>query len=453
MKRTKRTHTTRILCLLPALLMAAALPGCQPTPEEEFVVNRLDGALEEAVLATPAPPAQYEAPERWTESFDVRGQTVRIDVAVEVPDAVEYPVLTVQDAPFTGEDAVLLAEAFFGGPVELRHPAMGEDEILRELQYAQRGHFIDVDPETGESIFGPYEGQEEEISRLKAQLAEVTRQETTYTPLTAEALTLPVVAQPVRAETGETGYFYCTESNIWFYRRWDNNVQPESWVLQGDAIPGERSHALENVKITEEEAAAIGDAFVKKLGRDDLALANSEKAREIEGWTLETVYEGYQLTYVPAINGSVPCYFDRYSNCAELAFTEEQPAFSEGWWQEVLTVVVSEDGVQEVSWSNRKEIVNTANENVTLLPFDEIQDHIRRLLQNGLRGGGINGDLIFERMMLSTALCRLPDQPAEALLVPVWVILLTTEQAQRVHLEYDLLLINALDGTYINRWA
>ena len=95
----KRTHTTRTLCLLPALLMAAALlPGCQPTPEEEFVVNRLDGALEEAVLATPAPPARYEAPERWTESFDVRGQTVRIDVAIEVPDAVEYPVLTVQNA-------------------------------------------------------------------------------------------------------------------------------------------------------------------------------------------------------------------------------------------------------------------------------------------------------------------------------------------------------------------
>ena len=453
MKRTKRTHTTRILCLLPALLMAAALPGCQPTPEEEFVVNRLDGALEEAVLATPAPPARYEAPERWTESFDVRGQTVRIDVAVEVPDAVEYPVLTVQNASFAAEDVVLAAEVFFGGPVELREPAYGQEEILYDLRSAQRGHAVDYDPETREPIFGPYEGQEEEISRLKAQLAEVTRQETTYTPLTAEALTLPVVAQPVRAETGETGYFYCTESNIWFYRRWDNNVQPESWVLQGDAIPGERSHALENVKITEEEAAAIGDAFVKKLGRDDLALANSEKAREIEGWTLETVYEGYQLTYVPAINGSVPCYFDRYSNCAELAFTEEQPAFSEGWWQEVLTVVVSEDGVQSVSWSNRKEIVNTANENVTLLPFDEIQDHIRRLLKNSLRGGGTFGDLIFERMMLSTALCRLPDHPDEALLVPVWAILLTTEHDREQYLEPNLLLINALDGTYINRWA
>ena len=97
--------------------------------------------------------------------------------------------------------------------------------------------------------------------------------------------------------------------------------------------------------------------------------------------------------------------------------------------------------------------MNTANENVTLLPFDEIQEHIRRLLKNSLRGGGSFGDLIFERMMLSTALCRLPDQPAEALLVPVWVILLTTEQEKEMHHELSLLLINALDGTYINRWA
>ena len=450
----KRTHATRTLCLLPALLMAAALlPGCQPTPEEEFVVNRLDGALEEAVLATPAPPAQYEAPERWTESFDVRGQTVRIDVAVEVPDAVEYPVLTVQNAPFTAEDAVLAAEVFFGGPVELREPAYGREEILYDLQYVQQGMVVGEDPETHEPIFGPYEGQEEEIARLKAQLAEVAQQEETYTPLTVESLTLPALAQPVRTQAGDTGYFYCMDDMFRFYRHLGANVQPELWVLQGGAVAGEQSHALENTRITEEEAVAMGDALLEQLGRDDLTLAICEKARSVNECTLDTIYEGYQLTYVPAINGSVPCYFDRYSNSPVLDFTQEQPTYAEGLWQESLILVVTEDGVQDMSWSNRKEIVNTANENVTLLPFDEIQDHIRRLLQNGLRGGGMFGDLIFERMMLSTALCRLPDQPAEALLVPVWVILLTTEQEKEMHHELSLLLINALDGTYINRWA
>ena len=450
----KRTLTTRTLCLLLALLMAAALlPGCQPTPEEEFVVNRLDGALEEAVLATPAPPARYEAPERWTESFDVRGQTVRIDVAVEVPDAVEYPVLTVQNASFAAEDVVLLAEVFFGGPVELREPAYGQEEILYDLQLAQRGGVIDEDPETGKPIFGREERHEQEMIRLTALLTEVARQEVIYTPLTAETLVLPVTAQPLCNEAGEIGYFYCTESDISLDRYWSSVIHPELWVLQGGAVVGELPHALENVKTTEEEAVAMGDAFVEKLGRDDLALALCEKARSIDILTRETFFEGYQLTYVPAINGSVPCYFDRYSDSPDLSFTQEQAAFSEGWWQESLVLAVSEEGVQSMFWDNPKEIVNTANENVTLLPFDEIQDHIRRLLKNSLRGGGSFGDLIFERMMLSTALCRLPDQPAEALLVPVWAILLTTEHDREQYLEPNLLLINALDGTYINRWA
>ena len=39
-----------ILCLSLALLLA-----CVPTPEEEFVVNKGDGTLEEIIHATAAP--------------------------------------------------------------------------------------------------------------------------------------------------------------------------------------------------------------------------------------------------------------------------------------------------------------------------------------------------------------------------------------------------------------
>ena len=68
----------RIGCPFIALLMALSLlSACQPTPEEGFVVDRQDGALEEAIAATPAPAARYEAPQRWQETFEVRGQTVR----------------------------------------------------------------------------------------------------------------------------------------------------------------------------------------------------------------------------------------------------------------------------------------------------------------------------------------------------------------------------------------
>ena len=52
----RQTHVLKsLLALLVAL--AALLSACQPTPEEGFVVDRQDGALEEAIAATPAPAA------------------------------------------------------------------------------------------------------------------------------------------------------------------------------------------------------------------------------------------------------------------------------------------------------------------------------------------------------------------------------------------------------------
>ena len=45
----------KIKKVMSCLLAAALLSACQPTPEEEFVVNRLDGALEEAIAATAVP--------------------------------------------------------------------------------------------------------------------------------------------------------------------------------------------------------------------------------------------------------------------------------------------------------------------------------------------------------------------------------------------------------------
>ena len=43
------------LLLLALLLLAALLPACQPTPEEDIVVNKGDGTLEAAIAATAVP--------------------------------------------------------------------------------------------------------------------------------------------------------------------------------------------------------------------------------------------------------------------------------------------------------------------------------------------------------------------------------------------------------------
>ncbi len=51
----------RTLCILCALLaVLPPLSACQPTPEEDVVVNKGEGTMENIILATAAPAAPPE---------------------------------------------------------------------------------------------------------------------------------------------------------------------------------------------------------------------------------------------------------------------------------------------------------------------------------------------------------------------------------------------------------
>ena len=457
--QTKIRKARRLLALLAAL--AALLAACQPTPEEGFVVDRLDGALEEAIAATPAPAARYEAPQRWQETFEVRGQTVRIDMPVEVADAGEYPVLTVQRRNIDAQQCIAAAEALLGGPAQLREQEYGYDDILADLRFVQRGQ-VHWNDSTGEVQFLPYEGQQEEIDRLKALLAEAAAREETYVPLDAGTLGDALSFRYVRGADGRAGYLTWRGGHLLFQRCREGNVQLESWLLQNGGYIGEEPHALEHVVITEEEAVAAGEALLAQLGLDHLVLSSAERARMLDNkgdYPYEPLGEGYLLTYVPAPGGTIPYDYEPYSDFYLLEFLTEEanPQYALGWQQERAAIFVTEDGVLSFAWDDPKEIVNTANENAALLPFDQVQQHVRDLLHMALpvydEEADPHGDVLLQHMALGAALLRTPNRTDEAFLAPAWVILLTTEMDQRVGAAPCALLINALDGSYINRWA
>ena len=446
---------------LIACAVILLLTACQPTPEEGFVVDRQDGALEEAIAATPAPAARYEAPQRWQETFEVRGQTVRIDMPVEVADAGEYPVLTVQRRNIDAQQCIAAAEALLGGPAQLREQEYGYDDILADLRFVQRGQ-VHWNDSTGEVQFLPYEGQQEEIDRLKALLAEAAAREETYVPLDAGTLGDALSFRYVRGADGRAGYLTWRGGHLLFQRCREGNVQLESWLLQNGGYIGEEPHALEHVVITEEEAVAAGEALLAQLGLDHLVLSSAERARMLDNkgdYPYEPLGEGYLLTYVSAPGGTIPYDYEPYSDFYLLEFLTEEanPQYALGWQQERAAIFVTEDGVLSFAWDDPKEIVNTANENAALLPFDQVQQHVRDLLHIGLPAydeeADAHGELVFTRMALTSVLQRIPNQSDEALLVPAWMLLLTTQRQQEQGLAESVLLINALDGNYINRWA
>ena len=445
----------RTLCILCALLaVLPPLSACQPTPEEDVVVNKGDGTMEAAVAAPAAAPYRYEAPERWVETFTARDQTVRIDAGVEVPDDEYHPVLLVERRSFDAQQAVDYYTALFGEGVELRENQYSYAEVLTDLQNTMKGMFVEIDPETGEQIWAPYEGQEEEIARLQQLLAK-TPAEDTFVPLTAEAMPFPLTEGMLRLPDGSSRYVYCT-GTLCRIRRFRSVVtHNENWVMQGEATPGEPAHALENIRITEEEAVAMGDEVVAALGvADELRLGSIIRARGVEDYTHQVLGEGYLLDYVLCPEGTIPYHYDRYVESSSLRLPEEEE-YARPWPQEALEMLVTEDGVLALAWTVPQRVAGVANENVQLLPFEEIQQHIRDLINIGAaerRYENDEGDLLISRVVLGAVVQRIPYETEAAYLAPVWIVQMTTEGEISRHNSPTILMVSAIDGSFVRSY-
>lgn len=241
------------------LLLALTLLACQPTPDEEAIINRKDGALEQAIVSTPVPTYTYEAPTRWEETYKIREQEVRVSADIELPDADQFPVTTITRRSFTPSDIDALLRAACPGDWTIRENEYSREELKVDLQNAAKGDYMGENEETGEQIWVPNEAEMQRIHGLIEQAP----LEDSYKPLNAEELPNPVKTSAVRDGTGTTWYLFAKSSSmrelISLKRYRDGNVQMENWVMQGDATPGEPAHALENIRISEEDAIRKGD--------------------------------------------------------------------------------------------------------------------------------------------------------------------------------------------------
>lgn len=409
--------------------------------------------MEQAIVATAAPTfapeESYEAPEKWEETLEIRGRMVNIDAEVIVADTTSYPVITIAKDTFTETDAIDFFKTMLGDSIEVRQQQRSYDELLEDLMTAERGYYIGIDDDTGEALFGPYEEQETDIAEIKALLAETSPEET-YAPFTGM---FPMRTQTLLKDAeGNRWYGYWYERGVQFDTDRRSTIQMESWIINYGGYPGETPHALENIKISLEDAVELADQWVEKLGSGDFAYVSAEKARSLEGATYTVLSEGYYLTYVRNIAGGVPQFYDYYSMPPTIIRLEEgENKYAPGWEQEAIELYVTEAGVQFFSWDDKVKVLGTANENVQLLPFEEIQESIRKLLTYALTDSLFeDGDPVYiTRVVLSTSIQQIADQGNEAFLAPTWVVYLTSAEKIRFHENPGVLLFSAIDGSVI----
>ncbi len=448
--------------LIATLLLLMLLCACVPTPDQEAVVNKAEHSIEDTLAAPDADVYRYEAPERWEETIEMKNLNIVIDADVVLPDTDRYPIQTIQRHTFTGEDAMTLLNACFTGPFELRENTYSMAELDEDIRFELRGNAVDCDDETGEVTWEPLTEETEALIELKERRAQCPSEDT-FVPLAPDKLVHRGEPYAIRTGDGVLLYVHFHKDAIQVYTIRNGYTQDEHTVWMG-GFYGEPWHkTLDHIMITEEEAQMEAAAVLDRAGLSrQFGVGLMEKGRIARAIVEEPYYqvlsEGYILRisrngggYVPFPQGG-----GMYMEDQRSAFFEQptEESFSQKWSQDWFELYVSEQGVGYVGWFGPNELVTEANGNVRLMPFEEIQTHIRDDLHysyawtdEGNRG---ITELHVKKIVLSCTIERIPNNLDEAALVPAWVIVYNDSRSEKVKGHDKIMLINAIDGSYMH---
>ena len=330
--------------------------------------------------------------------------------------------------------------------MELREPAFGREEILYALQYVQQGKVVDEDPETGEPIFGPYEGQEEDIARLQEQLASAGDESAHFAPFES----LPVRSTVLCAD-GRSITVYASANN------WSLNIDPgQSAVMQGESLvasggamgdepPGTQIGA---VAITAEQAVERAREMLETIGFSGMQVASVEKARMVNAVTETVLANGYQIIPCRGDGGYAP--FDPLLLGHSALQIYEQSAYRKDWRPERMQMFVDERGVRYVGRMFPLHVLRTVNENAALLPFARVQELLRNRFRHEFRWTEVSGGTVtVKRVALVGALVRVKNDLERAYIVPTWLCEYTTDTGGTPEQRYAIA-VNAIDGTSVD---
>lgn len=378
-------HFARHMALLLAalLVLAALLAACQPTPEEEPVVNKGDGTLEEAIAAEALPPARYEAPETLRlDPFGTETFQVVVDAEVCVPDVERYPIVEVVLRTITADWARDMMYKMADG--KTIHTYQNEvpttkEQIEGEITLLQQQL---ANPDA----YLPAGADEQTRAAAEKEWRELLEAwETLYqeAPDTFEPREVDMSDAAFRTasefrgavESGKQRETYLSVT-AW-YGGPGGNVEYNNLVDVGMPFHFDMDSDLtdlNDVTISAEEAVQIGLDFLAQLGETDFAPALIVAGYCDPEWgtdpiPLEEWPQCYQIQFTRSVAG-VPATYreEHYDGIGADGRERYAPAYP----QESIEMDIRDSGVTYMYWSTPSELGRTLNENVTLMPFEQV---------------------------------------------------------------------------------
>lgn len=495
--------------LFVLLLALALLAACVPTPEQEYVVNKQDDLLEKKLNAAPLPipedtiraeasepttnlgpgaasaPAPEETgkpqagepaaseqpvmrqtfPAHWNDSVSVTDKlNITIDAQIVTRADGVYPVYRTKERSFAKEEALSILNALLPKPVKRLSGAETKEKVAAQIEnfneqaalwqeWRAKGSPENERP-SGEEL------TDEEISIVLSEYQEQLR----LAPERDEAQPVsefdPNLLRAVyELENGKTATVVVSDRTIAFSLG-GGNIFTQAQYEKSLQFPNEAEFDVKSwkpVTLSREAAEKTLSEVLKKIGAEDFTIVTAHGANLMDGrisasrgwvFTLARDYGGYPLEPAAKADGRIK-YAEGDAYEANAMIPKEE-----------IRVFITEDGVADFLYGGPKKIVRVVNENVELLPFDELAERAKNGLKFGFTGygPGENYEASFTVFKAILTICTLRIRNDDGYYeMPCWLLLFDHtlasgdyEYGRDLDGQYRALVINAVDGSIVN---
>lgn len=487
----KMIKATHIFLLIILLVMLSA---CQSTPQEKVVIGKNDGKLEEIIENSHSDIAKIDKvkeSEIWKETFSTKDNCVvfEIDSEIYVPEVDGFPVVYISPKNITQKMADMVLDTLIGSNTLYEESEeMTKREIKREIiniEYAIANEYTkykESDPEEYEYLIKRATLRLEELYKLFESAPEVPSNtasryfnvpdgsecEGENAPLIDNGTLTKEQVERIESEQlagqkvikGEVDLGKEEMAKIEIYKY--SPVNQGIWFKNGDV---DRMITFDPIvaDISKDEAIDVARKALESMGLEDFELYQTGYSRV---WNQGEEEETYAVKFL----------FKRVVNNVSISHVDESKyrsggqSFMEPWGSERIWIAIDKTGILSFRYSYPIKIDEIANDNVDILPFEEIKEIFKKQMQIGYAWNAdehiISQDVTIDRIELGLARVARRNNSGH-MLVPAWNFYgyetytydeqqpggwQLDENNQVVISEYatSFLTINAIDGSLID---
>lgn len=483
---------TAIIILALAMVLTA---GCQPTPEEEVVVEKNEVQIETMVelpIGINGVPKDHDSSANYytgSAQSDDGYLTVTMDALLVIPPVDSYPVIAVEPLDISQEIADQILHALIGertlydiSVLRTTDNLTAEKQALLQLIEDELSQYEESNPDYYQRKYNDIIKKVDHINRL---LPDSTNERKAHSGQFAcmEPNQRMLSEDFVQQSLEDSGYSdddiaarleeYRNQEFIWCYvemgktapasiriSKYFPTQQQAVFFNTIDGAPTSNAlfilddNMVNQITITYKEALGMANNLIAQIGLDGMSLYASGAVPKNSRVNIPAGYL-YKFIFTRSLN-DMPVTYIRQTEHASF----DPSIYPLPWYDEELEICVDENGVASFEWKNPIQLDEVINESVEILPFDVIKDIFFKEIVpiNTYQEGSYIDHLTIDIDRITLGLVKVASKDAEGyMFVPAWDFFGKLSELSGDVFFTDgtygqsFMTINAIDGSIIRR--